>query len=95
MSADLHNLFAGFDKAMEGIMSSPSALAEYRRMRAEQDAREAKLMAELREHGLDAMEHLTSALRHPRTSAWDIAQAIAALLKAREAAQELDPPEAA
>ena len=83
-----------FDAVIEQFVR-PATLADWRKQRAEQDAREAKLMSELREHGLDAMEHLTSALRHPRTSSWEVAQAIAALLKAREAAQELDPPSAA
>jgi len=83
-----------FDGMIQAIIKAPD-IDTWRKQRAEQDARDAKLMSELREHGLDAMEHLTSAIRHPRTSSWDIAQAIAALLKAREAAQELDPPEAA
>ena len=83
-----------FDSVVE-MFVRPAELSDWKRQRAEQDARDAKLMSELREHGLDAMEHLTSAIRHPRTSSWDISQAIAALLKAREAAQELDPPEAA
>lgn len=71
------------------------ALVDFRHKRAKDAEREQELIDKLRGHLTDALADITQAMRYPRTSQGKVGAAIGCLLKAREAAQELDPKEAA
>lgn len=85
------------DKMLDTIVgiNGPEALNAYRQKRAEEDARRTELVNQVRRHAMTAAKRCLDVLDYPQSSSQDIAEAIASLLKAREAAQELDPPSAA
>lgn len=90
----MNEIMEGFDKAIVSLIPAHSR-KNYRAMRAAQDQRERELIEKMRAELTDALADIAQAMRYPRTSTGRIGSAIACLLRAREAAQELDPPSAA
>ena len=94
MSLGKDGIMEGFDKAIVQLLP-PHERPKWRDMRAAQDAHERDLRETVRSECLEAAKRCLDAALAPTHSLNDVSKAIAYLLKAREAAQELDPKEAA
>lgn len=89
-----HPMLDVLNQAMDKIMR-PEALSNYRKQRADDEARLRGLIGELNRHGMYAISQLISAMQCPRQCVSDLLDAREALDKAIEVGRELDPPEAA
>ena len=77
------------NNAMEALcaLMPPDVLRQWE----EQDARNAKLAEELRQHCADALRRIADAMSYPRCAADDLERATLHIAKALSVARALDP----
>lgn len=86
----MDSLYRVIDDAIAGLMA-PEQAAVYRRARAEEDDREAKLQDDFRKACADCLGDLAQALHSPRIARADMESAQRHLMRALSIAATLDP----